>query len=135
MDFNPAETARVLKAREKERVIVAPSGLSYKVRALTAEEILVIRGGIPDLASMALTDEEAARSAGKQSARDLAIVKAVVRAGLVEPALGDGEGQIQLDDIFFSDLMECSGAIWEMSGVTRKAAAAIRPLSDSGAAA
>jgi hypothetical protein len=142
MGFDPGETARVLKARERERVVIGPSGLSYKVRRLEGKEFLVIRGGIPDLASMPLTDEEVAHVTGGRATagqadrvRDLQIAENIVRAGLVAPAIGEAEGEIKLDDIPFGDLMDLARAISELSGITRAAAGAIRPLSDSGGSA
>jgi hypothetical protein len=138
MEFDPNETARVLKARETERIVTGPAmGLQYKVRALTTEEVLIIRGGIPDLANLPLTDEEAARmspgTAG--SVKDLRIAEAFVKVGLVAPAIGEGEGEIRMAKIPFLDMHALSTAIGELSGISRAAASTIRPTSDSGGSA
>jgi len=126
-------TLAALRARPRQKKITAPSGLEYVIRRLETSEILSLQQGIPDIAGQPLTEEEqdraARRTLGMNPIDGFKRAQRFVAAALVAPEVGEGEGQIQIDEVPIEDLTELINEVNELSGIGRKAAVALRPTS------
>jgi len=126
-------TLAALRARPKEKIVEAPSGLTYVIRRLETDEILSLQQGIPDIAGQPLTAEEveavARRATAISPAAGFKRAQAFVAAALLAPEVGDGEDQIHVEDIPLGDLTALIGEVNELSGIGPIAAMALRPTS------
>ena len=119
-----------------ERVITCKSGFRYRIRCLTTLEVIELRGALPDVSAIPLTDgaQEAMakrpQSAGQIS--DMAtIAQKSVALALVEPKVGDGQDDIEIRHVPPSDLTELFHAVFDLYGLNREAAVKVVPLSDA----
>jgi uncharacterized ferredoxin-like protein len=126
-------TLAALRARPRQKKVTAPSGLEYVIRRLETAEILSLQQGIPDIAGQPITDEEAAsvarRMVGMSPVDGFRRAQRFVAAALVAPEVGEGEDQIQIEEVPIEDLTALINEVNELSGIGRKAAMALRPTS------
>jgi len=132
---------RLTQAQNAKRVTLAewrakrvhemqlPSGLTVKLRDMDMTD-LVLTGGIPNtlldlLGSAALTnlsEQEIGQKMLGESAKDFAVMlNSVVKATLVDPAIGDApdDTHIMLDELSFADKMEIFNWVNREAGAVR----------------
>lgn len=131
---NGIVTAKELQISPKERVVECPSGRRYRIRRIPRKEFIGLLGALPQVASLPTTPEETERAAAKAAAQlggveTIARSEAFVAAALIEPRIGTGDGEIEIDDIPYGDLVHLTGAVLELNGMSVGVALRLRPTS------
>lgn len=122
-------TASALKEKATS-LYTTRSGNEFKIRRLSRGEIVAIWKGIPDVSGMekiANTPIEEINEddiTPEQAENLIARMEAIVKCGLVDPSIGDGEDQIQLYDLEPLEVSELAMAIWNK---TKARADVVRP--------
>lgn len=104
--------------------VVCKSGRSYLMRRVKASDYIGAIGGIPGVLTAkqeAAIAEAAARSvlSANDARENLRAFENLVSLSLAEPALGDGDGQIHIEDVPGDDLVELGLAVMRECGPAR----------------
>lgn len=118
--------------RERYREVSTSRGM-VKIRRLTYAETIGLRGGLLDVAEMAdkgAREKALAAIGGGQGRGALEGVAAVVNACVVEPKLSaDPEAGLTADDFILDDQLAIFVEAMQMTGLSAKASAQVRPSS------